>query len=272
MTRLVFWLLMRLVFQVTWAILRAVGLETYAALRAAAPRVLEAAPRAAEILRPAARLHCGQCGGRVNAASAFCPTCGLAVQLERDGSHMPVMLHTCRTCGAAVDLADRHCTACGNALTALPAGTGPRPAPVEIAAGLHTLSGAAAGIVTLPFAGPLGLALAGNAMAVGFIQGLWFPILLGVVTWGFAWAALSLAMAWGVRSGKPWALHATFAVSLLWSLTAIGAVVGLPLIIALLLPSSQRYFGRGPARSALDPLMGSAMFREHTVVIGGRRG
>jgi hypothetical protein len=269
MTRLFVWLLFNLLFRFVWAILRAIGQETLAAVREAAPRALSSAQRSLEVIAPGSRLHCGQCGGRVSADLPFCPSCGLAVNLERDGIHTgPLLLHTCRTCGAGIDLTDRFCTSCGASIVPV-AQAGQRPAAVEVAAALHTIAGAGAAVMTLPFAAVLVLGLAGNASAAAFVQGWWLPALVAIVSWGSAWTALSFAAAWGLRAAKVWALHATYAVSLLWSLTAVGAIVAIPLMIALMLPGSRSWFGR--VRSGNGTSLGGPGAFEGRIVIMGRR-
>lgn len=270
MTKIVMWLLFQVMYRLVWSIVRAIGQETAAALREFAPKALSEMQRGVQVVPSGPELHCGQCGNRVTPDTTFCANCGLAVNLERDGIHTgSLALHTCRSCGAAVDMTDRYCTACGSSIALSPLAPGSRPAAVEVAATLHTLAGAGVAVMTLPFAGILGLGLAGNSMAVGFLSGVWLPLLLTAVAWGVAWSGFSFAAAWGLRAAKAWALHATIAVSLLWSLTAIGAIVAIPLIIALLLPGSRAFFGRG--RAGVDgPFGRTGGFSGGFILIGRR--
>lgn len=270
MTKIVMWLLFQVMFRMVWAIVRAIGQETYAALRDVAPKILSSTQQQVQVIPAGSRRHCGQCGNAITTETTFCAACGLAVNLEREGIHSgPLMLNTCRSCGAAVDMADRYCMACGSPTVLSLARGGQRPAAVEVAATLHTVAGAGVALMTLPFAGVLGLGLAGNAATVWYMQGIWLPLLVAIVTWGMAWSGFSFAAAWGLRAAKAWALHATIAVSLFWSLTGIGAIVALPLILALLLPGSRAFFGKGRG-DGTTPFGGFGGFHSGFVVIGRR--
>ncbi|MBI4499362.1 MAG: zinc ribbon domain-containing protein [Chloroflexi bacterium] len=208
---------------------------------------------------PTASRYCGQCGARASSGVEFCPGCGLLLPVA-GGDLAPAVLQPCPTCGVATDIANSFCTACGAPWSAQARSRqpmGPVPAVVEVAAVLHTLAGLGVFALTLPVDVMTLLSLVGHPLAPDPATAGWLlAIGLTVGVWGLAWLGFSLAVARGLRRGRPWARTSTIVVALLWSLTGIGALVGIPLILALLaLPSVNAYFAEPKATGRPEEML-----------------
>lgn len=94
------------------------------------------------------------------------------------------------------------------------------------------------------FCSRCGLLASDSLDLASWLTGPVLPLAITGGLWGATWLGLSLMMARGLRQAQPWARTATVAIALLWTLTGVGGLFAIPLIVALLLPSTNAYFDR----------------------------
>lgn len=138
--------------------------------------------------------YCPNCGAEIPEGVRYCPSCGVEL--------LPAVGGVCPNCGTSISPQARFCPNCGSPVGAAPKSR-PTPTPTPI---------------SLPPERPIGVAIVSALLIVNAV--------LNLATEGFGFGStasgvvallISLALSWGLWTGKGWA----------WTVTRILAALGL---------------------------------------------